>query len=601
MLPERASFAEPFDTTTTGLPIGSGDLYGTLSIAAGDLDGDSDLDVVTVDGRRSRPYRNNSTTDPFGHIELGSGIGSALATPASGTSLAFGDLDGINGLDVVVGVTDGVNILFLNDGDPIPFKASAIPVPIGVDEDATASIVLGDLDGDGDLDVVAGNLGGVNKLYLNDGTANPFAGLTTGVPIGTDADATTSIALGDVDGDGDQDLIVGNTGELNMLYLNDGTSDPFGDLTTGIPIGTDADATTSIVLGDVDGDGDQDLVVGNTGELNMLYLNDGSSDPFAGLTTGIPIGTDVDATTSVALGDVDGDGDQDLVVGNMGELNMLYLNDGTSDPFGSLTTGTPVGMDTDATTSVALADIDSDRDLDIVVGNDGEGNKLFLNQTVTNADDDDDGLTNHVEITVHGTDPFDSDTDDDGLNDGDEVNLYETDPLEPDSDSDGVSDGAEVNTYGTDPLDVDSDDDGLSDGDEVNVYSTDPLVVDSDEDGFSDGDEIDVLNTDPLSEGSSCFIATAVYNTPMASEIWILREYRDTYLQTNALGAVFTDSYYRLSPPVANYIATHPTARSVAGGFLWSILHLGGVMQAFMMVFAGVFLVRFAKGMKYSR
>jgi hypothetical protein len=87
----------------------------------------------------------------------------------------------------------------------------------------------------------------------------------------------------------------------------------------------------------------------------------------------------------------------------------------------------------------------------------------------------------------------------------------------------------------------------------------------------------------------------------MASGIWILREYRDTYLQTNALGAVFTDSYYRLSPPVANYIATHPTARSVAGGFLWSILHLGGVMQAFMMVFAGVFLVRFAKGMKYSR
>ena len=60
-----------------------------------------------------------------------------------------------------------------------------------------------------------------------------------------------------------------------------------------------------------------------------------------------------------------------------------------------------------------------------------------------------------------------------------------------------------------------------------------------------------------------CFIATAAYGTPMAEEIGILREFRDEYLLTNPLGQAFVDFYYRISPPMAEFIAVHPALKPI--------------------------------------
>ena len=105
----------------------------------------------------------------------------------------------------------------------------------------------------------------------------------SGSDITADVYATTSIALGDVDGDGDPDLVVGNHSQCNRLYLNNGTADPFAGV-SGVDITTDADRTTSVALGDVDGDGDLDLVAGNQAQRNRLYLNNGTASPFAGVS-----------------------------------------------------------------------------------------------------------------------------------------------------------------------------------------------------------------------------------------------------------------------------------------------------------------------------
>ena len=227
------------------------------------------------------------------------------------------------------------------------------------------STVLGDIDGDGDLDLVVGTkgylIGAQNRLYLNNGNGG-FVDVTAS-HLPSTLDRSSALALGDVDGDGDLDLVVGNgdygAGSQNRLYLNNGNG-VFTDVTAShMPIAIDS--TDSVALGDVDGDGDQDLVVGNWGQ-NRLYLNSGGT--FSDATaTNLPI--DTDYTDSVALGDVDGDGDLDLVCGNSYDhQDRLYLNDGAGGYTDVSATAMPaLGF---PTSSLALGDVDGDGDLDIM-------------------------------------------------------------------------------------------------------------------------------------------------------------------------------------------------------------------------------------------
>ena len=121
---------------------------------------------------------------------------------------------------------------------------------ISDDENGTAALALGDVDGDGDLDVIAGNDDGINRLYLNNGSRVPF-GDVTGSDIGVAPNDTRALALGDVDGDGDLDVIAGNNNGINRLYLNNGSAAPFNGVVSS-NIGVESNGTRALALGDVD-------------------------------------------------------------------------------------------------------------------------------------------------------------------------------------------------------------------------------------------------------------------------------------------------------------------------------------------------------------
>ena len=100
---------------------------------------------------------------------------------------------------------------------------------------------------------------------------------------------------------------------------------------------------------------------------------------------------------------------------------------------------------------------------------------------------------------------------------------------------------------------------------------------------------------DEPSSNSPCFIATAAYGTPLAEEIDTLRSFRDTRLLTNPLGATFVDTYYRLSPPLADYIASHEFAKSIVRASLAIVIltiHYGIWIVLFGIIVGGSRLTR---------
>ena len=311
---------------------------------------------------------------------------------ASTQSVAVGDVDGDGDLDLACG-NWGQSRLYENDGTGRFSDVTASRLPTA--SLTTSCIAFGDVDGDGDLDLVLGNdFGNQNRLFLNDGTGTFTDATALQLPV--DSDNTLAVALGDVDGDGDLDLLCGNgysgltASYQNRLYLNDGTG-TFTDVTaTQMPL--DNDVTKSAAFGDVDHDGDLDLVLGNVpfaSHQNRLYLNDGTGTFLDATASKMPAA--YETTNALAFGDVDNDGDLDLLCGNgyysQGEQSRLYRNDGT----GTFTDVTAASLPNvlDATRGVVLADFDADGDLDLVCvswqrlffENDGTG--VFADATAT--------------------------------------------------------------------------------------------------------------------------------------------------------------------------------------------------------------------------
>jgi hypothetical protein len=292
---------------------------------------------------------------------------SALTDAGNGRGVAWVDAEGDGDQDLVVSRGIAGRTLYRSDGFG-SFAASqpAALAAVGFDGYAT---VWGDVDGDGDEDAYLVN-SGANALVRNDG------GLFTDVsaPPLDDSGAGRGAAWGDYDLDGDLDLYVVNLFSSCALLRNDGAG-LFADVT--VPPLADAGASNSAEFVDVDSDGDVDLYVVAYGP-NRWFRNDGgvfvdaTADPLGDASTG----------SGASWGDYDDDGDPDVFLANLGGSKLLR-NDGG----GMFADVTAPPLDTAGlATGAGWEDADSDGDLDLYVANQSGADHYFRNDGAAFAD-----------------------------------------------------------------------------------------------------------------------------------------------------------------------------------------------------------------------
>lgn len=340
-------------------------------IALGDIDGDGKADVICTKNRytsRISVLRNTSNANA---ISFATQADFSVAGSTSDwiSSVAVGDIDGDGKLDIVsTAIVNGsISILRNTSSVGSPSFASSVSYS-GLSWPYRATIA--DINGDGKNDIIVTNEFGNNiSVFRNTGSAGSIS-------FASKVDFTTNtspdgLVIADFDGDGKVDVATANQGNTISVLRNTSSGNTISfatkvDLTaTNIP--------TNLSSGDIDGDGKPDIVSANyqfsTATISV-FRNTGNSGTISFATRNdITVGT---APLNIAIADITGDGKVDLVSSNTGSNTLSVLRNTSSS--GSVSFASKVDITTTAQPSgLAAGDLNGDGKPDVITSNYGSG------------------------------------------------------------------------------------------------------------------------------------------------------------------------------------------------------------------------------------
>jgi hypothetical protein len=329
---------------------------------------------VNGDGRRDLVVANSSSNDVS--VLLGNGAGSFgkarnFAAPSAPQSVAIGDLNGDGNLDLAVADTGSNSVSALLGNGAGGFGA-ATSYAVGRFPD---SVAIGDLNRDGKPDLVVGNSGSSQKsVSVLLGNGDGSFGAATNLTLNS---GPTSVAIGDLNGDGIPDLAASRRATVVSVLL--GKGDSSFEAAKSLAVGP---GPSSVAIGDLNGDGNLDLAVAINGShlhrpgVVSVLLGDGGGNFAAAKRFGAGF-----HPSSVAIGDLNRDGKPDLTVSNatvgsgFGHISILIAEGG--DNFAA-PRHLRVGSGLAEPLSVAIGNLDAGSYPDLAVANPGSDDVSVL-------------------------------------------------------------------------------------------------------------------------------------------------------------------------------------------------------------------------------
>jgi hypothetical protein len=324
---------------------------------------------LASEGAAAKSLRSPFDVEPF---TLG-----GLATTPLPTFVGAGDLDADGDQDIVSANYDGDDLTIFYQVSPGSYQA--LPLVLGGPgtTDGPAWVAAADLDGDGDQDIGSANYDSNDLTVFFQVSTGSYQAPPLVLGGGATTSAPRSVAVADLDADGDQDIVSANSGSATLTVFFQVSPGSFGSsplVLGGFPT---TNFLVSVVAADLDGDGDQDLATAGGGGLTVFFQISpgGFQDP---PVSGFP----GNGANSVAAADIDGDGDQDLVTTNefcsdicRQSLMVFFQSSPGVFAIEPMILGGE-GM-TDGSSMVATADLDGDGDQDLVSAN-AQGNDLAV-------------------------------------------------------------------------------------------------------------------------------------------------------------------------------------------------------------------------------
>ena len=354
---------------------------GPYAVAVGDIDGDGKPDLAIANyGTSSNPgntvsvLRNTST---LGTISYATKVD--FATGSVPISLAIGDIDGDGKLDLVVTKYNDSSVSVLRNTGSSGSISFATKVDFATGS-RPYSVAIGDLNGDGKPDLaVANNSSSTVSLFRNTGSSGTIS-FATKVNFTTGTNPQ-SVSIGDIDGDGKYDLVIANYSSNTVSVLRN--IDSIGTISFASKIDfTTGTKPRSVAIGDMNGDGKLDLVISN---YDVGFGNTVSVLRSTSTSGSVNFATKADFSTgsgpyTVALGDIDGDGKPDLATSNQNSNNISVLRNTSTTTTIGFSTKVDFGTGT-YPLSLAISDLDGDGKLDFAIvnsGSNGIGNTVSV-------------------------------------------------------------------------------------------------------------------------------------------------------------------------------------------------------------------------------